>query len=421
MARKAISSAVASVVISLGCLGLAPAAGAATTTRLTLDQGAAFSILGHSCGGIQEQVYATGFDPTSGYPTGDVYMQTRCGGSGRGGGYKTTTYSAWATVTWTWFGATRAFAKLEGAAEGISTTFSAEDAFGDRIYNVGTAAFLETTAPPLVAPGVPTGVTAEFSPIEVGEEEEPVLRFIVRWVPAPETAGLITSSTVTATPVGSTAPVLTATVSGAGASAVIAPLARHTTYRITVTNSDAEGTSPESSPIEAYSEGTPPPPPGAETCEQNQGTIKLSPGLSATPHVQSITVKGQLKGCNGAKDVNEATYVAHLKTTEEVTCSTLTSLSAEPTTTPVSLTVNWSPTEAGSSKGALVMPLTEAFGSSLGGTLEGGPFESPASIFAASVYESFTGGPTCGVPSGKKKAKAVKSGSFASTEVEIGG
>ncbi|HYM67326.1 MAG TPA: hypothetical protein VEW68_08555, partial [Patescibacteria group bacterium] len=152
MARKAISIAVASILISLGSLGLAPAAGAATATPLVLSQAAAFSILGHSCGGIQEQVYATGFAP-SGYPAGDVYMQTRCGGSGRGGGYKTITYSAWAEVTWDWFGDTRSYARLEGAAEGVSTTFSAEDGHGDRIYNVGTAAYLEANAPPLVPPG----------------------------------------------------------------------------------------------------------------------------------------------------------------------------------------------------------------------------------------------------------------------------
>jgi hypothetical protein len=418
MARKIVSSAVVSVLMTLGSLGLVPAAGATSTTSLILSQSAAFSILGHSCGGIQEQVYATGFAP-SGYPAGDVYLQTKCGGSGRGGGYKTITYSAWATTTWDWFGNTRTYARLEGAAEGISTSFSAKDTYGDRIYNVGTAAYLETTSPPVVAPGAPTGLTAEFSPIESGEEE--VLRFRVNWTAAPETAGLITSSTVTATPVGSTAPVLTETVSGPGASAVIGPLHRHTSYQIKVTNTDAEGASQASSPIEAYSEGVKPPPPATETCEQNQGTIKLAPGLDETPHVQSITIKGELKGCDGSKEITEGTYVAQLKTTEEVTCSTLTSFSAEPTTTPVSLTVKWTPKESGTSKGALIMPLTEMSGGGLGGTLEGGPFETPLSIFAGSVSESFTGGPTCGVPQGKKKAKPVKSGTFASTQVEIGG
>ena len=42
--------------------------------NLLLPQSMAFAILGHSCGGIKEQAYVTGFDPASGYPTGDVYL-----------------------------------------------------------------------------------------------------------------------------------------------------------------------------------------------------------------------------------------------------------------------------------------------------------------------------------------------------------
>jgi Fibronectin type III domain len=249
MVRRLGCSAVVLTLISLGALGLAPAAGAASTTQLLLSQEAAFSILGHSCGGIQEHAYATGFGP-GGYPAGDVYMQTRCGGSGRGGGYTETTYSAWATVTWDWYGGTRSYARLEGAAV-VSTTFSAEDAYGDRVYNTETAAYLETTSPPIVAPEAPTGVTASPSNIEVGEQF--VLRFQVSWTPAATTAALITSSTVTATPVGSTAPVLTTTVSGRGSSAIVSPLQPNTTYRITVTSSDSEGTSAPSQPIEVTS------------------------------------------------------------------------------------------------------------------------------------------------------------------------
>ncbi len=420
MTRRISLGAIAAGLI---CMGLASAASAATTTQLVLDQGAAFSILGHSCGGIQEKVYATGFG-AGGYPTGDVYMQTRCGGSGRGGGYKTTTYSAWATVTWDWFGETRAFAKLEGAAE-ENTSFSAVDAHGDRIYNVGTVAYLETGEPPLQPPAPPTGVSAGVSIFEAGETE--YLRMQVGWTPAPETAGLITSSTVTATPVKAGPPVLSTTVSGGAAGADLSPVAPNTTYLVTVTNTDAEGTSEASAPFEVTS-------PNGDggggggggggatgvTCEQNSGTIKLSPGLSETPHVQEITVKGALKACDGASAPGEeATYVAHLTTTEEVTCSTLQSISAEPTTTPVSLAVKWLPKGSGNSHGSLVLPLTE-LGSSLQGTLEGGPFATPQNVFASSLSESFTGGPTCGVAPAKGKAKPVKSGAFVTSAVEIG-
>ena len=77
---------------------------------LLLPQSIAFSYLGHSCGGIDEQVYATGFDPTNGYPTGDVYLSTTCNGSGRGG--HSTTYSAWAGVTWDFGGYVVSSARL---------------------------------------------------------------------------------------------------------------------------------------------------------------------------------------------------------------------------------------------------------------------------------------------------------------------
>ena len=422
-ARRTIVSAIAA---GLGCLALAPAASAGTPTQLVLSQGAAFSLLGHSCGGIQEKVYATGF-AADGFPTGDVYMQTRCGGSGRGGGYKTTTYSAWATVTWDWVGDTRSFSRLEGAAEG-STTFSAEDAHGDRIYNLGTSAFLETGTPPLQPPAAPTEVSATVGLYEAGETE--YLRMTVGWTLAGETAGLITSSTVTATPVKPGPPVLTTTVAGTWSSAYLGPVEPSTTYRVTVTNTDAEGTS-EAGSIEVTSPnqdgegggvggggggGTP----TAETCEQNSGTIKLSPGLTETPHVQTITIKGALSGCEGPQEPTSGSYVAHLTTTEEVTCSTLASIAAEPTTTSTSLVVKWLPKGLGNSHGSLVVPVTEVPGAPLEGKLEGGTLTEALSVTSGTVSESFTGGPSCGVPNGKKAAKAVTKGTFVGTAVGLG-
>ena len=70
--------------------------------------------------------------------------------------------------------------------------------------------------------------------------------------------------------------------------------------------------------------------------------------------------------------------------------------------------------------GALIMPLSEVALTGLGGTIEGGPFAKPLSLFASSVSESFTGAPSCGVSPKKGKAKPVKSGSFSTTQVEIG-
>jgi hypothetical protein len=157
-----------------------------------------------------------------------------------------------------------------------------------------------------------------------------------------------------------------------------------------------------------------------ETCAQNGGTIKLSPGLSEVPHVQSITVKGELSGCEGPAGLEAGTYVDHLKTTEEVTCSTLASISSEPSTAPVSLSVKWLPREEGTSKGSLVLPLSETGLGEMAGSIQGGPFSSPTSVQATAVWESFTGAATCGVPVGKKAAKPVKSGAFETSEVEFG-
>jgi hypothetical protein len=96
MSRNIVLGALACAVI-VRALG---ASSAAAAVSLLVPQSTAFSFLGHSCGGIQEQSSATGFDPSTGDPTDNVYISTRCGGSGRGGGYHVTTYAAWVAVTW---------------------------------------------------------------------------------------------------------------------------------------------------------------------------------------------------------------------------------------------------------------------------------------------------------------------------------
>lgn len=82
----------------LAFLALSPAAFAADVP-LSITQGQAFHALGRWCGGIKIQEFASGFDEAY-LPTADVYLSTRCGGSGRGGGYHTTTYSLWVRVIW---------------------------------------------------------------------------------------------------------------------------------------------------------------------------------------------------------------------------------------------------------------------------------------------------------------------------------
>ena len=98
--RSSLCTAAGAAVLAISAtcvLGLTATAEAAPAS-LVLSQGAAFSILGHSYGGILEKPYATGFASGTGYPTGAVYMSTSCGGSGRGGAGGSTLYSAWANV-----------------------------------------------------------------------------------------------------------------------------------------------------------------------------------------------------------------------------------------------------------------------------------------------------------------------------------
>jgi hypothetical protein len=413
MARRAILSSVAA---ALACAGLASVASAASPIRLYLNEGAAFHILGHWCGGIQQEVYVTGF-AANGYPMGNMRLQTRCGGSGRGGGGGTTTYTGTASAVWTWFGETRSYGALNGTLEAKP----AEDSHKDTVYNVGTAAYLETGTPPLRPPGKPTNVTASIGLAEAGERE--FLRMTVGWTVAPETAGLLKSSTATATPVPPGPPVLTKSVIPYFSSAALEPVEPHTTYRVTVTNTDSEGTSEPSEPIEITS-------PNSDgeaekehqtyvSCAVNHGTIKLTPGITETAHLQAITVSGEFSECSGPGP-ESGKYVDHLTTTEEVTCSALSSASVEPTTKSTSLTVKWLPLEEGTSKGTLTLPVSEVSLTGISGTLSGGPFTAPTPIKAASIAEGFTGASLCGVPQGKNKViKPVKVGTFSTSEVEF--
>jgi hypothetical protein len=198
---------------------------------MILPQSDAFAILGHSCGGIQEQVYATGFDPATGYPTGNVNLSTRCGGSGRGGGYHTTTYTASVSVVWDFAGNVISYVTpATGSAAGTPFT----DAFGDILYNSGANAFLIVPVP-----GAPVGVTA----VQSGDQ------FQVAWTSQGANPLAITSSTLTATPVNSPASVLTTIVVGPATNGIIDLLQPQTTYQVTVATITVGGTGPASAPV----------------------------------------------------------------------------------------------------------------------------------------------------------------------------
>ena len=148
----------------------------------------------------------------------------------------------------------------------------------------------------------------------------------------------------------------------------------------------------------------------ATTCTGNSGSIKLSPGLQESAHVQNITIKGALSGCTGSS-VTGGSYVAHLKTTEAVSCTALESAGEAATG---SIVIKWSPHGQGNSNGTFSMPLTDAAAVNIGGTLESGPFA--GETLSGTVTQSYAG--TC-ISSGHKKAKKIKSGTFTGSAVEI--
>jgi hypothetical protein len=213
---------------------------------LLLPGSNAFAILGHDCGGIQEHAYVTGFDPSTGNPMGVVHLSTTCSAGGIGG--HSVTYTAWAAVTWNFVGGVVSSTALSGTPT-IDTGFTATDAYDDTIYNANGAAYLLV---PL--PAMPMGVTATQS----GDD------FLVAWTPTGVNPVAIVSSTLTATPINSSAPELVTTVAGSLTNGVITTLQAQTTYLITVVSKSISGAGPSSMPI-SVTTSPPTEPPGAPT------------------------------------------------------------------------------------------------------------------------------------------------------------
>ena len=274
--RRMIVSLSAAILTVAAYAVAMPAARAAMPTSLLLPQSTAFAILGHSCGGIQEQAFATGF-AKSGYPKGDVYLRTRCGGSGRGA--PSTTYSAWVAVTWDFTGGVKKSVTLAAAPANVSATFTATDSRGDVLANQLTAV---NVLPPncvpadttyctyrtyltVAAPGQPTGVTVTQSADSLQ----------VAWTPS-VTGGPPSANTVTAVPADGTA-TLTVTAAATATSAVLMSAAPATSYSITVTGSNGSGTGAASTPVvfETQPATTPPSAPAAVTVSWQSGGLVL--------------------------------------------------------------------------------------------------------------------------------------------------
>jgi hypothetical protein len=143
---RSVRTVVVAVGMLVGVLAFPAVTWAAPpgSIQLILPQSYAFSYLGHSCGGIQELTYATGFDPASGFPVGDVYASTTCGGSGRGGGGHSTTYSAWIAVTWDYAGSVVATATA--GTVNVNPSLVAYDSFGNEVSNQPPNAYLTLVA-----------------------------------------------------------------------------------------------------------------------------------------------------------------------------------------------------------------------------------------------------------------------------------
>jgi hypothetical protein len=148
-----------------------------------------------------------------------------------------------------------------------------------------------------------------------------------------------------------------------------------------------------------------------------EGSVKLSPGLSATPAVQNIQIKGTLKGCTGEEsaEVTGGSFQIHAKTAEAVSCSALTGGAA---TTGEALKLKWKPKPAAGSQsqGTASISLIEGAGA-LSGSITSGPFDE--GLVGGSLTQAYTGGPTCGQESehkGKKKpGKKVDKGTVSGT------
>jgi hypothetical protein len=116
-------------------------------------------------------------------------------------------------------------------------------------------------------------------------------------------------------------------VSGSATSAIVGPLAPLTTYRITVTDTDAEGTSAPSTPIEATSPnadgeapGAPPPtPPDFGRCVKVAGSGEFT---TASCQVESTSHTGNYEWVPG---VEKAGFSTSLKPATTVKLETATS------------------------------------------------------------------------------------------------
>ncbi len=123
------------LIFAVAMLGMLSTGVASASTTISLNSGPGYpTLLGVSCGGVHTSTYVTGFD-ASGNITGEVYAWTRCGLSGRGGGYKSHMYSSWHSFVWSVDdGAILQILPYDGVAP--DTSFTATDVSGNTISDL---------------------------------------------------------------------------------------------------------------------------------------------------------------------------------------------------------------------------------------------------------------------------------------------
>jgi hypothetical protein len=151
---------------------------------------------------------------------------------------------------------------------------------------------------------------------------------------------------------------------------------------------------------------------------QTAGSIKLSPGLTTTPQVQNVTLKGTLSECASTEsEVTSGKYVAHFKTAEAISCTNLGAggVGAAPEESKVVLKLKPKAMGGGNPSGPISVDIQEGSPQPLTGSItsEGAFFED---LISGSITQTYTGGETCGIPpEGKKNAKKVNKGTYSGT------
>lgn len=149
-------------------------------------------------------------------------------------------------------------------------------------------------------------------------------------------------------------------------------------------------------------------------CTGNTGMVTLKPGLTDAAAVQTLKIKGTLSGCTGEL-FTEVSYKATLTTANAVSCSVLSGAS-EMASGPARF--KWTPKAKPSTvTGPLNLVLSETPSGWFHGEITAGLF-SPLTL-SGIASETYEGGAKCGVAEGKKKAKAVKKGTFTGSSVRF--